>query len=184
MVSQAAQDPSAPRLHIRAEPLRVVPARLHHLARTVTALLAVLGELRTARVRQFVLVVFEAADFGASARLHVAAQPLHVLPTGVACWTATFLSSGLDSEEQDRASDRHEQNAAQETSRDAQLPHDPPPCAVRSKCPRAARILQRTDASVQRIQGRTRPLPWAARARSFRGTSARFAVAVERAHVG
>jgi hypothetical protein len=74
VLSQAADDSPVARREIRAEPLGVIAAGLDDLSSTLMALLlAVRGDLRSARVGELAFVLLQAPNLGSTSRLHIGA---------------------------------------------------------------------------------------------------------------
>jgi len=121
VISQAAPDPSAAGLHIRADLFGVFATRLNDLARMLVALLAVLSDLRAACVGELIPVVFQALYPGTPSRLHITAQSLHIFPAGASCGASRLLSTGSEAEEHSIPRHRREQYDSR------QIPHDSSP---------------------------------------------------------
>jgi hypothetical protein len=74
VLSQAADDSSVASREIRAEAFGVIAAGLDDLSSTLMALLlAVRGDLRSARIRDLVFVLLQAPNLGSTSRLHIGA---------------------------------------------------------------------------------------------------------------
>jgi hypothetical protein len=121
MGSQAAQNSPATGLHIRAQALRVRATRLKDLVCALVTLLAPFGELSAASLRELILVVLQALDSGAPSRLHVHAQPIHVVLAGVACGVRSLLPRDLESEEDNDPRRRDTQQSSREIVHESSL---------------------------------------------------------------